>query len=63
MGMGFNIHVEIMNLNFKELNNSRGYSLKKMLITILSKILCGRVALFQLEKYWLVYWINVRELP
>ena len=63
MGMGFNIHVEIMNLNFKELNNSRSYSLKKMLITILSKILCGRVALFQLEKYWLVYWINVRELP
>ena len=63
MGMGFNIHVEIMNLNFKELNNSRGYSLKKMLITILSKILCGRVALFQLEKYRLVYWINVRELP
>ena len=63
MGMGFNIHVEIMNLNFKELNNSRGYSLKKMLITILSKILCGRVVLFQLEKYRLVYWINVRELP
>ena len=31
--------------------------------TFLSKIVCGCVTLFQLEKYRLVYWINAREWP
>ena len=35
-----------------------GLQLERVLITLLSKIVCGW---FQLEKYGLVYWINVRE--
>ena len=57
----FNIHVEILNLNFREWKYSRDYSLKRVLITFVSTIVCGRVTLFQLEKYGLVYWKNVRE--
>ena len=41
----------------------RTTALKWLLITILSKIECGQVTLLQVEKYWLVYWINVREWP
>ena len=54
----FNIHVEIPNLNFKEWKYSQDYRLKRVLITLLSKIVCGRVTLF-----YLVYWISVREWP
>ena len=35
--------------------------LKSVLTTLLSKIMWGYVTLFQIEKYQLVYWINVRE--
>ena len=37
------------------------FQLEKGMITLLSKIVCGRVTLFQIEKYRLVYWMNVRE--
>ena len=52
----FNIYVEIPNLNFKEWKYSQDCSLKRVLITFLSKLMCGRVTLFHF-----VYWISVRE--
>ena len=54
----FNIHVEIPNLKFKEWKYSQDYRLKRVLITLLSKIVCGRATLFHL-----VYWVSVREWP
>ena len=56
--MGFNIHVEIPNLNFKEWKYSQDCSLKRVLITLLSKIVCGCVTLFHS-----VCWISIREWP
>ena len=52
---------KLLNLNFKEWKYSQDYSLKMVLNTLVSKIVCGYVTLFQLEKYRLIYWINVRE--
>ena len=52
--------MEILNLNFKKWKYSQDYSLERVVITLLSKIVYG-MSLFQLEKYRLVYWINVRE--
>ena len=46
---------------FQRIKYSQEYSLKKLLVTLLSKILCGCVTLFQVEKHCLVYQINVRE--
>ena len=54
----FNIHLEIQNMNFEEWKYSQDYILKKVLITLLSKIVFGCVFLFHL-----VYWISVREWP
>ena len=54
----FNIQEEIPNLNLKEWKYYQDYSLKRVLITLLSKIVCGCVTLFHL-----VYWISVREWP
>ena len=58
--MGFHIRVELLNLNFKEEKYSPDYSLKKVLITLLSKIVCELSLCFSQKKYRLVYWINVR---
>ena len=55
--------MELLNSNFKEWKYSQDCSLKKELITLLSKIVCWRVTLFQLEKYQLVFWMNVTEWP
>ena len=55
--------MELLNLNFKEWKYFQDCSLKRVLINLPSKIVCGRVTLFQLKKYQLVYLINVRELP
>ena len=38
---GFDIHVEIMNLNFKEWKYCQDYGMKRVLITFLPKIVCG----------------------
>ena len=35
-----NIHVEVLNLNFREWKYSQDYNLKKVLITLLSRIVC-----------------------
>ena len=45
-------------MNFEEWKYSQDYILKKVLITLLSKIVYGCVFLFSL-----VYWISVREWP
>ena len=42
----FNIHVEILNLNFKEWEYSQDCSLKWVLITLLSKIVCELLLCF-----------------
>ena len=53
--------MEIAKLNFKECNVFSGLKLETVLVTLVSKIVCGRVTWFQLEKCRLVYRINVRE--
>ena len=57
----FNSHIEIINFEFQRVKIFSGLQLERVLITYLSKIVHGRVSRFQLEKYRLVYWINVRE--
>ena len=48
-------------LEFNRLKVFSGLQLERVLITLLSKIICGHVTWFQLKKYQLVYWINGRE--
>ena len=40
-----------------------GLQFERVLITLLYKFECGHITWFQLEKYGIVYWTNVRELP
>ena len=53
---GFFIHInlELLSLNFKEIKFSQDASLKRLLITLLSKIASGCVTFFQIENYRLV---------
>ena len=46
---------------FQRMKVFQGSGLKNVLTFLLSKIMWGYVTLFQIEKYQLVYWINVRE--
>ena len=46
---------------FQRMKVFQDSGLKSVLTTLLSKIMWGYVTLFQIEKYQLVYWINVRE--
>ena len=59
----FNIHADTLNFNFKEWNYSQHYSLKRVLITLLSKIMSGLSLCFRLKKYRLVYWMNMKDWP
>ena len=48
-------------LEFNRMKVFVGLQLERVLITLLSKIICGHITWFQSEKYQLVYWINGRE--